>query len=143
MSGITNGRFGIYRNGRVTNIFAGINISDFSFNKVFFGNAEFKTHWLDDEQAVAVDMNIFSKGSSDELYKILGVNGFYYPFDKKRNFDFDIVTQNLNISVLEPLLESLSSHIEGFAGKVETATCFHDGRLPECGLLILKRSGIY
>jgi hypothetical protein len=115
LSGITNGRFGIYRNGRVTNIFAGINISDFSFNKVFFGNAEFKTHWLDDEQAVAVDMNIFSKGSSDELYKILGVNGFYYPFDKKRNFDFDIVTQNLNISVLEPLLESFSSHIEGFA----------------------------
>lgn len=115
LAGITNGRFGIYRNGSVTNIFAGINISDFSINKVFFGDAEFKTHWLESDQALAVDMNIFSKGSGDDLYKIIGVNGFYYPFDKKKNFDFDIVAQNLNISVLEPLLESFSSHIEGFA----------------------------
>ncbi len=38
-------------------------------------------------------------------YKILGVNGIYYPFDKTRNFDFDIAAQNLNISVLEPLLK--------------------------------------
>ena len=115
MAGITNGRFGIYRNGSVTNIFAGINISDFSFNKVFFGDAEFKTHWLESDQALALDMNIFSKGSGDDLYKIAGVNGLYYPFDKKKNFDFDIVAQNLNIAVLEPLLTSFSSHLEGFA----------------------------
>jgi hypothetical protein len=115
LEGNTNGRFGIYRNGSVTNIFAGINISDFSFNKVFFGDAEFKTHWLESDQALALDMNIFSKGSGDDLYKIVGLNGFYYPFDKKKNFDFDIVAQNLNISVLEPLLTSFSSHLEGFA----------------------------
>jgi hypothetical protein len=115
LSGITNGRFGIYRNDNITNIFAGIKISDFSFNEVFFGDAEFKTHWLEADQALAMDVNIFSKGSSDDIYKILGVNGFYYPFDEKQNFDFDIAAQNLNISVLEPLISSFSSHIEGFA----------------------------
>lgn len=115
LSGITNGRFGIFRNGSITNLFASIDISDFSFNEVYFGDAEFKTHWIDADQALATNMNIYSKGSSDEKYKILGVNGFYYPFDKKRNFDFDIAIQNLNISVLEPLLRSFSSHVEGFA----------------------------
>lgn len=115
LSGIINGRFGIFRNESITNIFAGIKISDFSFNEVFFGDAEFRTRWLESDQALTMDLNIFSKGSTENPYKILGVNGFYYPFDKERNFDFDIVSQNLDISVLEPLLRSFSSHLAGFA----------------------------
>ena len=113
--GVINGRFGVFRNGEQKNFFAGINIADFSLNQVYFGDAEFKTRWLDSQKAVALDLNVFAKGSTDDPYKILGVNGLYYPFDEKRNFDFDISTQNLNISVLEPLLSSFSSHLEGFA----------------------------
>ena len=115
LSGIINGRFGIFRNENVTNLFAGLKISDFSLNEVLFGDAEFRTHWLEADQALAIDLNIFSKNSEDNPYKILGVNGIYYPFDEKRNFDFDIAAQNLDISVLEPLLSSFSSHISGFA----------------------------
>lgn len=115
LSGIINGRFGIFRNESITNMFAGIKISDFSFNEVLFGDAEFRTRWLESDQALAMDLNIFSNGSTENPYKILGVNGFYYPFDKKRNFDFDIAAQNLDISVLEPLLSSFSSHLRGFA----------------------------
>jgi hypothetical protein len=60
-------------------------------------------------------VNIFSKSGAGEAYRILGVNGFYYPFDEKQNFDFDISAQNLDISVMEPLLTSFSSKIGGFA----------------------------
>ncbi len=115
LSGIIDGRFGIFRNQKVPNIFAGLSIADFTVNKVFFGNAELNTRWLESNQALALDLNIFSRGTQEDPYKILGVNGMYYPFDKKRNFDFDITAQNLNISVLEPLLTSFSSHLEGFA----------------------------
>jgi hypothetical protein len=115
LDGIMNGSFGIFRTHDLTNIFAGIKINEFSLNEVFFGDAEFKTRWLESEKAMATDLNVFSKGSMETPYKILGVNGFYYPFDKTRNFDFEIITQNLNISILEPLLSSFSSHIAGFA----------------------------
>jgi len=115
LSGIIDGRFGIFRNGTVTNIFAGINIADFSFNEVLFGDAEFRTRWLESDEALAIDLNIFSKGNMEDPYKILGVNGIYYPFKKARNFDFDIAAQNLDISVLEPLLGSFSSHLAGLA----------------------------
>lgn len=113
--GIINGKFGLFRNGKQNNIFAGINIADFSLNQVYFGDAEFNTRWLDADQALALDLNLYAKGTMENAYKILGVNGLYYPFDKKRNFDFDIAAQNLNISVLKPLLSSFSSHLEGFA----------------------------
>jgi hypothetical protein len=114
-SGIINGRFGISKNNSITNFFANLNIADFSFNDVVFGDAEFKTRWLESEEAMSVDLNIYSKGTMETPYKILGMNGIYYPFDKKRNFDFDIAAQNLSISVLEPLLSSFSSHVAGFA----------------------------
>jgi hypothetical protein len=115
LSGKINGRFGIFRHEDITNIFSGLQVTDFSINEVFYGDAEFKTRWLQAEKAIAIDLNIFSKGTMDDHYKILGVNGIYYPFDEKRNFDFDISAQNLNISVLEPLLTSFSSHISGLA----------------------------
>jgi len=115
LDGIVNGGFGIFRNYDKTNFFAGIGIDDFSLNDVYFGDAEFRTRWLENEKALATDLNIFSRGSMEKPYKILGVNGFYYPFDNAHNFEFDIIAQNLNISFLEPLLSSFSSHIDGFA----------------------------
>jgi hypothetical protein len=115
LAGIINGRFGLFRNQDVNNIFAGITIDDFSFNEVYFGNAEFNTRWLETSKALAVDLNIFSEGSLEKSYKILGINGLYHPFDESDNFDFDITAQNLNISVLEPLISSFSSHTSGFA----------------------------
>jgi hypothetical protein len=113
--GVINGRFGIFRNEDVSNLFAGIHIDDFGLNDVFFGDADFKTRWLESDKALAIDLNILSKGTMEEPYKILGVNGMYYPFDNNRNFDFDISAQNLDISVLEPLLSSFSSHFAGLA----------------------------
>lgn len=115
MAGEINGRFGVFRHEGKLNIFSGLKIYDFSLNDVFFGDAEFTTRWLQAQKAIAIDLNIFSKGDVADHYKILGVNGIYYPFDDKRNFDFDLTTQNLDISVLEPMLSSFSSRLEGFA----------------------------
>jgi hypothetical protein len=114
-SGNINGRLGVFRNHEKVNFFAGIGIRDFSFNDVYFGDAELKTRWFESDKALATDLNIYSKSSTGSPFKILGLNGYYYPFDHTRNFDFDIVAQNLNISVLEPFLKSFSSHIDGFA----------------------------
>ena len=115
LEGVINGRFGIFRHNQIINLFAGIHIDDLNLNQVYFGDADLKTRWLEGEQALAADLGIFSKGTSETPFKILGVSGLYYPFDDKRNFDFDIATQNLNISVLEPLLSSFSSHLAGYA----------------------------
>jgi hypothetical protein len=115
LQGIINGKFGVFRNDGKLNLFANITVNDLNINDVYFGDAELKTHWLDADNALALDLNIYSKGTQENPYKILGVNGIYYPFDKKRNFDFTINAQNLNISVLEPLLSSFSSHVNGYA----------------------------
>ncbi|NTV82739.1 MAG: hypothetical protein HGA23_00380, partial [Bacteroidales bacterium] len=115
MGGIVNGKFGIFKNEDIINLYAGIHIDDLSLNEVLFGNADFSTHWIESEKALSIDLNLYSEGSAETPYKILGANGIYYPFDKNRNFDFDVTTKNLNISVLEPLLSSFSSHLTGFA----------------------------
>lgn len=115
LDGIIDGRFGIFRNDTVPNIFANLNIADLSLNNVLFGNAGIRTHWLESDRALSVDVNILSDAAKENPFKILGVNGLYYPFDNRRNFDFDIAVQNLNISVLEPMLSSFSSHLAGYA----------------------------
>jgi len=113
--GTINGKLGLFRHNDLINLFAGIDIADFTLNEVYFGDADFKTRWIDSEKALAIDLNISSKGTMDTPYRILGVNGIYYPFESNRNFDLDISAQNLNISVLKPLLSSFSSHLSGFA----------------------------
>jgi hypothetical protein len=115
MEGVINGRLGLFRSDGKANVFAGIYIDDLSLNKVYFGDAGFKTRWLENQKALAVDLNIFSKGTMEKPYKILDASGNYYPFDEKQNFDFTINAKNLNISVLEPLLSSFSSHLAGLA----------------------------
>jgi len=115
VDGVINGKLGIFMNDSIPNLFAGLKIKDFALNDVLFGDASINTHWMESDKAMAVDVDIFSNASSGDPYRILGVNGLYYPFDSERNFDFDIRTQNLNVSVMEPLLESFSSHLAGFA----------------------------
>lgn len=112
--GVINGRFGFYRNGSIPNIFAAITIQDFVFNDVFFGDADINTKWLETDNSLAVDLSLYSKGEILDRYKILGITGAYRPFNDDSNFDLIISTQNLNISVLKPLVASFSSHIAGF-----------------------------
>lgn len=139
IEGIINGKAGLFMNDSVPNIFAGLEVDEFYFNDVLFGDMDLHTRWLESDQALAIDMDIFHSSSSGEPYRILGLNGFYYPFDHNRNFDFDISTQNLDISVLEPMLSSFSSHVSGFAtGKLSLDGSLDKPRLT--GRLRLQRS---
>jgi hypothetical protein len=115
LDGIINGKFGIFMNDSVPNIFADLNITDFILNGVMFGEAAINSHWMESEKAMAVEVDLYSNSESGEHYRVLGVNGLYYPFDDNRNFDFDIRAQNLDISAIEPLLSSFSSKVAGFA----------------------------
>jgi hypothetical protein len=115
LDGVINGELGLFMDNNVPNVFAGLRIEDFIFNEVLFGNVNLDTRWIESDEALAIDIDMLTLSKSGETYKVLGLNGLYYPFDKVQNFDFDIVTQNLDISVMEPLLSSFSSHMAGFA----------------------------
>lgn len=115
LDGIINGRIGITKSDSIPSLFAGINITDFVFNQVYFGEADLRTRWIDADSSLTLKLEIFSKGPVTDRYRILDVRGSYFPFGKTRNFDFSIASQNLNISVLKPLLTSFSSNIGGYA----------------------------
>jgi len=115
IGGIINGYLGYSMDNDAPDIFADLRIKDLVFNEVVFGNAKILTHWLESDRALSLNADIFSSASTGDPYKILGVNGFYYPFDKDQNFDLDITSQNLDISLVEPLMSSFSSHMAGFA----------------------------
>ncbi|MBW6460746.1 MAG: translocation/assembly module TamB, partial [Bacteroidales bacterium] len=113
--GIINGSFGMFRRDSIPNIFAAITIADFLFNGVYLGDADIQTRWLDADNSIAVNVGIFNKSELVNQYKVLDISGYYFPFNETRNFDLSITTQNLNISVMKPLLTSFSSNIAGFA----------------------------
>ncbi len=115
LGGLINGRLGITRGDSLPNVFAGINIGDFEFNDVYFGEAEIISRWIEADSAMKASVNIYSRGELADRYRILNVDGLYYPFSDSRNFDFQVRAQNLDISVLEPMLTSFSSHLSGFA----------------------------
>lgn len=115
LDGVINGKFGIFKNDSVPNLFAGLDIKNFELNNVAFGDASINSRWMESQKAMAVEVDLYSNSASGEQYRILGVNGMYYPFDDSKNFDFDIRTQNLDISALEPMLSSFSSKVAGFA----------------------------
>lgn len=122
LGGEINGHFGLFRHEKKVNIFSALNVNDFTLNEVYLGEMDFDTRWIQSERALAVDLNLFSEGNTNEHFKILGVNGVYYPMDKKRNFDFDIIAKNLDISVLKPFLTSFSSKLAGYTtGRLKLA----------------------
>ena len=125
MEGKLEGNIGYTYREEAPSIFSNLIIDSLEFNNTLLGQARIRSNWIDDNKSVVVNIQILPPGL-DGSYKVLNINGFVFPLDTANNFDLDIVTQNLQLSVLSPFLSSFSSGLKGLAsGQVHMGGTFN------------------
>jgi hypothetical protein len=113
VSGLINGDV------RISNIFAqtiansGLTIKDAIFNDQKFGDISVKSDWDPKNKAVYIDALAKLKGKKSE-YNPFAITGYYYPNDKKNNFDLSINLQNIGISSFSAFTKDIISDLSGY-----------------------------
>jgi hypothetical protein len=114
MDGIINGSF--YASNLYDNpaYYADIKIKDFGFNHDKLGDAVVMSKWDALKKGINIKAEILYTGTIGTSTP-LAVSGYYYPSDKKQNFDLDIDLNNLRMKTLSRYIESFGSIVNGTA----------------------------
>lgn len=138
MDGRVNGTISLNYLEGAPNLFSSLTIDSLELHRTLLGRTRINTNWIADDKALLVNLQVLPPGSA-ENYKVLHVNGLVYPMDPSRNFDLDVVSQNLQLSFLSPFLSSFSSAFSGLAsGQLHLGGTFRDLELT--GKLKLQRT---
>ncbi len=114
LEGKIDGQMGISNIYHVPEILADLQIVNLNINKVALGDAYLKSHWNNADSSMMLVAGINKKGDG-ETFKTLDLQGEYYPFDKKKNFDIEANFRNFNIAFGSSFLSSFSSVLNGLA----------------------------
>jgi hypothetical protein len=114
LDGRLDGNIGFTYQEDAPTVFSNLSVDSLELNNTMLGKAGIRSNWINDNQSLVVSMQILPFGGN-EKYKVLNLSGFVYPMDSLNNFDLDIVTQNLQLSVLAPFMRSFSSGLKGLA----------------------------
>ncbi|HRS54083.1 MAG TPA: translocation/assembly module TamB domain-containing protein [Bacteroidales bacterium] len=119
IDGIINGMVEIVDLYKSINFYSDVKINDFAFNKDRLGTVVLKSSWDNIKQGLLVKADVIYKGNIGENIP-LSVNGYYYPTDKKNNFDLNIDVENLKLTSIEKYLAGIISNLRGKAsGKLK------------------------
>ncbi|HNY06593.1 MAG TPA: translocation/assembly module TamB domain-containing protein [Bacteroidales bacterium] len=113
-NGIISGNISIFGLYQTPNFISNLKISGFEFNNEKMGDLIASTTWDYDRKALAVDANIIYSGTSG-TNQPFSCKGYYYPDNKKENFDFAINLQNMKLQTLSPFVKNIFSDIHGYA----------------------------
>ena len=91
-----------------------LRIDSLGFNHEHLGDAIIKTGWVDSLDALSANIDIKYQGNVGVSYP-LRVEGFFYPFADKDNFDFDMKLENFKLKTIAGYLSSFSSYFRGLA----------------------------
>ncbi|MHA6247693.1 translocation/assembly module TamB domain-containing protein [Pontibacter sp. CAU 1760] len=87
---------------------AAMRVDSFYLDQVYIGNIVGKSDWNNTSKAADVDVGIEREGK-----KVLTVSGNYYPDSEDEQLDLLAVMDQANIKLVEPVLKTLFSDLEG------------------------------
>lgn len=110
LNGIVNGTTsvsGIYSNLMFS---SDLSFEGFTFNDEVLGDGSVVCIWDDAKESIAVNGR-FLRGEIPTI----AVSGFYYPYKKENNLDFELSFQKTQLKLLEKYTTDIVSHINGTA----------------------------
>ncbi len=87
-----------------------INLKELVIDDLLVGNINGSSDWVKGLQALAMDFVV-----QRESIRTITMEGFYYPYKEVNQLDIGVDFDQANVKLLEPLLNSLFSDIEGSA----------------------------
>ncbi len=106
-----------------------LRIDSIGFNHEHLGDAVIRSAWVDSVQGIKTSLDIAYKGNIGVTYP-LKVRGFYYPYDKEENFDFDMTLTNFKLKTIAGYLQAFTSYFQGLAsGEMHFRGNFKDPQL--------------
>ncbi|MFW6020329.1 MAG: translocation/assembly module TamB domain-containing protein, partial [Bacteroidales bacterium] len=106
-----------------------IRIDSIGFNHEHLGDAIIRSGWVDSLDALSANVEIKYQGNIGVSYP-LKLEGFFYPFADKDNFDFTMALQNFKLQTIAGYLSSFTSYFRGLAsGEVQLKGSLDDPKL--------------
>lgn len=114
LNGVINGYFGLSDVYEIPNFFSDLQIKTLEMNDVLIGDADIRTIWDSDRNAVDILADIVYTGNVGSS-KVLDLNGSYFPSKKNDNLDFKLILNNLRLEPIERFAEGFISEVSGVA----------------------------
>lgn len=117
-----------------------IRIDSIGFNNEHLGDAVIQSGWVDSLDALSANIEIRYQGNVGVSYP-LKVEGMFYPFAEKDNFDINMSLQNFKLQTIAGYLSSFTSYFRGLAsGNIQLRGSLNDPQMT--GELQLMRTAI-
>ncbi|MBU2650530.1 MAG: translocation/assembly module TamB [Bacteroidetes bacterium] len=114
LDAVINGNLSVSNVFNSISLYSDISLTGFRMNTVLLGDAVVQSHWDPDQHRAFVNAEIIYTGNVGSS-KVLDLEGYYYPNDPDRNFDFSFYLQNFHLKALRPFVSGILDNLDGIA----------------------------